>query len=120
MLAKRWRQVAASISIDQLRQGDITRTAARCERMEVRIELGALAHARVEAPGVYVVRVNLLGLGIARGACTIQLCVSTVRMEQAPTRRRSPPPSEATLAKMKDDPTMVAEFKLYQHAKEKF
>ena len=36
---------------------------------------GALVHARVEAPGVYVVRGNLLGLGLARGACRMTLCV---------------------------------------------
>ena len=67
------------IDIDYLRAGD--KDGARCERVEVRIELGALSHARVEAPGVYVVRGNLRGLGIARRACHMKVVVSPVRME---------------------------------------
>ena len=71
-------QVVGSKSIDYLRAGD--KDGARCERVEVRIELGALSHARVEAPGVYAVRGNLRGLDIARSACHMQLVVSLVRI----------------------------------------
>jgi len=82
--------------------------------------VGILEHIRDSLELLQHILPNFFGHMDAPWWATQHLAPDGTPLNMTDEAIKNPSPSEATLAKMKDDPVMVAEFKLYQHSKEKF